>query len=301
MGWIKEEPDPKNYTTYHPKVKDLFDKLYATKLPDSVDLRPQCSPVKGQGNLGSCTANAVASAIEFLELKQFKSYIAASRLFIYYNTRHDIEGTSGDLGATITDTIKSTKQFGACPEDSWPYDESKLDTKPIQTCYDAALNYQTLTYVTLSTLNDIQVTLAGGLTIPIGILVFESFENVGSNGIVPMPKAGEKLLGAHAVDVVGYIIINGVLYLIIKNSWSAAWGDKGYFYLPAAYLTKKYSDGSSYANDFKVILTEEYIQNTPIPPIDTCPETLSNAKAIIYSTTITASSKISKLKNLIPK
>lgn len=54
-----------------------------------------------------------------------------------------------------------------------------------------------------------------------------------------------------------------------------------------------------YSDDWWVILTQEYL-NTPIPPIDTCPETLSNAKAIIYSNSITASTKITKLKGLIP-
>ena len=90
MGWIKEDEDPRNYTPEHPKVKTVFDKLKATPLPATVDLRPQCTPVKDQTTLGSCTANAVASMIEFLEQKAYNSYIIASRLFIYYNTRHNI-------------------------------------------------------------------------------------------------------------------------------------------------------------------------------------------------------------------
>ena len=203
------------------------------------------------------------------------------------------------MGATIRDTIKSVVTYGACKEDSWPYVESKYDSKPPQSCYDKALNYQTLTYVALKTLADIQTTLAGGLPVQIGILVFESFENVGSDGIVTMPKSSDQLLGSHAVLVVGYKIINGILYLIVRNSWSASWGDNGYFYLPASYLSKTYQ-GQAYSDDWYVILTEEYLNN-PIPPIDTCPEVMDNARAIIYSTAITASTKISKLKTLIPK
>ena len=40
---------------------------------------------------------------------------------------------------------------------------------------------------------------------------------------------------------------------------------------------------------------------TPIPPIDPCPTVMANASAIIYAISITASSKIAKLKTLIPK
>ncbi len=152
-------------------------------------------------------------------------------------------------------------QYGACKEDAWPYDITKYDSKPPQSCYTEALNYQTLTYVGLSDFNDIQTALAGGLPVQIGILVFESFEKVGSDGMVPLPKSTEKLMGGHAVLAVGYKTINNSPYLIVRNSWGTGWGDHGYFYLPASYLNQTYSDGRNYADDFWVILTEEYINN----------------------------------------
>ena len=55
------------------------------RLPSKVDLRPLCSKVEDQGQLGSCTANALAGAIEFLELKDKVPFQDFSRLFIYYN------------------------------------------------------------------------------------------------------------------------------------------------------------------------------------------------------------------------
>jgi C1A family cysteine protease len=59
----------------------------ATGLPASADLRPQCPPVYDQGQLGSCTANAIAGAIQFDRLKQQLARFTPSRLFIYYNER----------------------------------------------------------------------------------------------------------------------------------------------------------------------------------------------------------------------
>jgi C1A family cysteine protease len=68
------------------------------------------------------------------------------------------------------------------------------------------------------------------------ILVYSSYESyqVSINGIVPMPKPNDQLLGGHAIVCVGY---NDTKKLwIMRNSWGSSWGDKGYFYLPYNYL-----------------------------------------------------------------
>src|SRR6202042_2867797 len=93
-----------------------------SQLPESVDLRPGCPPVYDQGQLGSCTANPIAGAVEFDQIKQnLPSVFVPSRLFIYYNERM-MEGTvSQDSGAQIRDGIKSIGKLGVCPEKEWPY------------------------------------------------------------------------------------------------------------------------------------------------------------------------------------
>src|SRR5205823_14574815 len=68
------------------------------------------------GQLGSCTANALAGAVEFLEKEDGAHFVDLSRLFIYYNERV-IEGTvDQDSGAFIRDGIKSLAKQGVCPE-----------------------------------------------------------------------------------------------------------------------------------------------------------------------------------------
>ena len=63
----------------------------AITLPPSVDLRNYCSPIEDQGQLGSCTGNAIAGAIELIDRKRGKA-LDVSRLFIYYQERL-LEGT----------------------------------------------------------------------------------------------------------------------------------------------------------------------------------------------------------------
>ena len=64
-----------NYYGWVPDLPDYRDYLYGALrpappgLPPRMDLRPYCSKVEDQGTLGSCTANALAGALEFLELR----------------------------------------------------------------------------------------------------------------------------------------------------------------------------------------------------------------------------------------
>jgi C1A family cysteine protease len=56
---------------------------------------------------------------------------------------------------------------------------------------------------------------------------------VAQTGMVPMPGSSEKMVGGHAVLIVGS---RGDRF-IARNSWSTTWGDKGYFYMPVEYFT----------------------------------------------------------------
>jgi C1A family cysteine protease len=78
--------------------------------------------------------------------------------------------------------------------------------------------------------------LASGYIFLVGFTVYQSFESndVALTGVVPMPQIGESVLGGHCVEIVGYSILTRMF--IFKNSWGVNWGDKGYGYMPFAYL-----------------------------------------------------------------
>jgi C1A family cysteine protease len=112
-------------------------------LPTQVDMRPQCPSVYDQGQLGSCTANAIGAAVQFDEMKQkLPRVFVPSRLFIYYNERA-IEGTvNSDSGAMIRDGVKSVGTQGTCPETQWPYTIAKFSNKLPAKCYTTALKHK---------------------------------------------------------------------------------------------------------------------------------------------------------------
>lgn len=237
-----------SYTTarygWLPDLPDHRDHLYAApveiigKLPATVDLRPKCPRVYDQGPLGSCTANAIAGAIEFDRLKQKILDFTPSRLFIYYNERAMEHTIDSDSGAQIRDGIKSVGKLGDCPEDEWPYEISKFKTKPPKNCYTDALRYKAVLYQRMTqTLSQLRGCLASGYPFVFGFTVYESFESVrvAKTGHANLPKSGEQAIGGHAVMAVGYDDVKN--WFIIRNSWGTQWGIKGYFTLPYAYLT----------------------------------------------------------------
>ena len=90
-GWVPDLPDQRDFAYSAPTP------LLAA-LPTTVDLRPECPPVYDQGQLGSCTANAIGGAIQFEQMKQKIKDFVPSRLFIYYNERVIENTVSTDSG-----------------------------------------------------------------------------------------------------------------------------------------------------------------------------------------------------------
>lgn len=228
---------------WNPDLPDARDFMYAAPpavmvaLPSRTDMRADCPPVYDQGQLGSCTGNAIAGAVEFERIKQKLPDFVPSRLFIYYNERV-IEGTVGsDAGAQIRDGIKVVATEGAPPETDWPYDIAKFAVKPPAKAYADALKDQAVQYQRLvQNPSQMKGCLASGYPFVFGFTVYSSFESpaVAKTGAVPMPATGESVVGGHAVMAVGYN--DSAQRFIVRNSWGADWGMKGYFTIPYAYL-----------------------------------------------------------------
>jgi C1A family cysteine protease len=229
-GWQPDLPDHRDFSYAAPRA-------VLRKLPSKTDLRPACPQVYDQGQLGSCTANAIGAAFEFELMKQRVPDFMPSRLFIYYNERAMEGAVDSDSGAQIRDGIKSVNQLGVCPEKMLPYDITTFTTKPSRKCYTEALKHQVLSYErVLRNLNQIRGCLADGFPMVFGFSVYESFESevVAKTGKLNMPKMNEASMGGHAVVAVGYN--DAQKRIIVRNSWGSKWGLSGYFTMPYDYL-----------------------------------------------------------------
>jgi C1A family cysteine protease len=273
MGWLPDYPDFRDHTVEHAEVPTKLKSLGqrdsvkamleavgvtkpAVKLATSVDLRPWCSPIENQLSIGSCTANAGVGLVEYFERRAFGKHIDASRLFLYKATRNMLHWT-GDTGAFLRTTMGALVLFGVPPEEYWKYLVADFDKEPPAFCYAFAQNYQAITYYRYDppgTLKDvllgrIKTYLAAGLPSMFGFTVYSSISQAATTGKIPFPVSGERVLGGHAVDAVGYdenmkiknINPGGVETtgaLLIRNSWGSGWGSSGYGWLPYDYVLK---------------------------------------------------------------
>lgn len=275
-GHIPDIHDPRDHKI---KFTDEHVQSFSLRLNASVnntvfDLRnlvhlPQALSNIDQGSLGSCTANAIAYAYAFDEIKQQnKQSFLPSRLFIYYNERVIENTVNRDSGAQLRDGIKSINKYGVCEEHHWIYDPLKFAVKPPKSVYDEAINAKAVKYSSIDfsldrTIADrvahLKRALQSGFPFVFGFYVYESFETdvVARTGIVPIPDYdNEQLLGGHAVCAVGFSDLKQSF--IVKNSWGPNWGLNGYFYMPYNYLADP-----EQALDFWII--EQVTTQTNIP------------------------------------
>lgn len=238
------------YLGAKPDTPDRRDhrKVYSqAEIPSSpnVDLRQYVDHVYDQGQLASCTANALCGAYGLDLKKQSQTllgdyyYFDSSRLFLYYNTR-EYEGTAYyDSGASIRDTVKALNRQGVCTESDWPYDVRKFDEKPPKRCYDAAKGNTLCKYERLGQdIDQLRACLKDNCPFVFGFKMYNSFTSE-SNGEIPMPTNSERAhdpvgIRRHAVMAVGYD--DRRRRIVILNSWGSSWGDNGYFYMPYHFI-----------------------------------------------------------------
>lgn len=225
----------------------------ASQLPKKVDLRAYMTSVEDQGQVGSCTANAVAGAYEYLVKKNqnLDHDYDVSRLFIYYGARALAGTEDSDSGSSICNAVELLKETGACSENTWPYSENMkiVNKEPSEEAFDEASEHKITEAEQIETsLEAWKSALAEGYPIIFGISLFESFDKQRKKGYVPNPSRNDSVRGSHgshAMLCVGYSDVDRVF--IVRNSWGSSWGDKGYCYMSYDYiLNSDYNDGDTW-------------------------------------------------------
>lgn len=271
LGWLRDTPDVRDMTLKqvaptleaiaevqkgHKQVSGKIMAAADAALPAAVDNRRFCSRIEDQEQLGSCTANACVGLVEYMERRASGQHTDGSRLFVYKTTRK-LLGWQGDTGAFLRTTMKALVNFGVPPEEFWPYEIAGFDREPDPFLYAFAANTKAIRYMRLDpatatraqVLDNIRGAVAKGYAVMFGFSVYTSLS---ASPDIPYPSPTDRLEGGHAVLIVGYDDNhqnvgsasggNGKGALLIRNSWGAGWGDRGYGWLPYDYVRTGLAD-----------------------------------------------------------
>jgi C1A family cysteine protease len=227
-GWLPSPPDHRDKVYSAAPLAGVYD----------YDLRGWMPAVYNQGSTGSCVWQSVSAAMEYLRRRELLSDFVPSRLWGYYQTRVIEETTESDSGCTVRDAMKVANGFGVPPEDLWPFITSKVLVEPPDNLGIIAKTDMALAYaVVASQRSAILSCFKQNCPVIIGCSVFAGIESqeAAGTGVIPMPLPDEAPAGGHAMLLVGYQ--SGPRRFIVRNSWGPEWGDGGYGYMDAEYVT----------------------------------------------------------------
>ncbi len=225
------------------KAKNFADGIIS--LPLLFTLKQYSNVVYNQGQLGSCVECAICA---LLRITDPSNSFNPSVLQLYTNTLIlENEGEIVDEGSDAMDAITVLEQIGVCDESFMPYTVDSITGQvanfgqlpsPESLLNAAEHKYTGFTNITPETQwwKTIRTAISTGYPVLLAFYVPKSFDNIGSNGIMPVIKDDEEVIGGHEILLVNY----NQNYLTGLNSWSARWGRQGYVKIPINFLWKKY-------------------------------------------------------------
>lgn len=200
-------------------------------LPASVDYRTdKCmQPIRNQGSCGSCWAFATVVLVEFNACVRNKKAVALSEQQLV-DCVTDNHGCGGGWQSVALKYIAAAK--GLSTAAAYPY-TSSVGESGGSCMYNPAKRGAVLsatkpvTFINSNDTNTMMSVLAKKGLVTVDIAVVKSFMSYKS-GVYAETDCKTKILGYHAITIVGYGTLNNVPYWIIRNSWGTSWGASGY-------------------------------------------------------------------------
>lgn len=213
-------------------------------LPASVDLRANWWIVGDQKNTGSCVGWASTDGVArylFVKAGRLDQTELLSPRFTWMaskETDHAVDrpATMLDCAGTYLKSASDVlRNYGAVTDDLVPFIlQAAMYTGDEEQFFATAATRKIASYFNLQrNLPEWKSWLATRGPILVGLSVDDTFYDAASTGGNLDTFKPETARGGHAVSLVGYRADGR---FIIRNSWGASWGDKGFAYATPAYI-----------------------------------------------------------------
>ncbi|XP_028966631.1 cathepsin L [Galendromus occidentalis] len=204
--------------------EEVFDAIESSDLSEAIDWRQQgyVTPVKNQGNCGSCWAFSATGAVEGQHFKATGRLESLSE----QNLVDCVKESKGCDGGFFEQAFQYIKDNGGInTEDSYPYEAFDGSCRFREDSIGATVSgYQTIPKGSEADLQK-AVSTIGPISVAIDVSN-PSFQNY-REGVYYEPSCSSSNLD-HAVLVVGYGSDGGEDYWLVKNSWGTSFGEQGY-------------------------------------------------------------------------
>lgn len=199
------------------------------------------APIPNQLNTSSCVGQAMRQAYHIAEYaKTGAQPEPTSACGHYFNARAQTGVEDIDAGTWIRAGMTALKYFGSIRERLWPFDVSKINTRPSFKAFKEGFkrrgphNYYRIMSEGETRLNDIRRCIAAGNgAVVLGTKVSREFMADGGPAIADRPKDGDEIVGGHAMCVVAYEPGR----FLLANSWGTSYRLNGCVWVTEEYVT----------------------------------------------------------------
>jgi len=220
----------------------------APAIPASLDLRENWWAINDQGVTGSCVGWAAADSVlrwHFVKANRLDQQALLSARFIWMAAKETdrfasqpttfIEGE----GTSLKAALDIARKFGGVLDSVLRFGSGKLYPADAKTFYATAAQMKITSYFNLGVkFSSWRTWLATKGPILTRLDVDSTWDNADStNGILETYQPATQR-GGHAVALVGYTPDS----FIVRNSWGASWGDRGFGYASLPYAQAAFTE-----------------------------------------------------------